>query len=65
MENMNNEEGFSQPRADVWNPMIKLINEHPDEDVRKKAKLLLAQYNTASGSRIKDELEFMLQQYGY
>ena len=52
-------------RADVWNPMVKLMNEHPDEDVRAKAKMLLGQYNTAGGRRIKDELEFMLQEHGY
>lgn len=52
-------------RYDVWNPMVKLINEHPDENVKNKAKMLLKQYNTSGGSRIKCELEFMLQEYGY
>jgi len=57
--------GAVSSRTDVWNSMIKLINEHPKKDVRTKAKMLLSQYNTAGGIRIKDELEFMLQEYGY
>ncbi len=61
----NDEHTVIKPRSDVWNPMIKLMNEHPDENVRHKAKMLLSQYNTASGRMIKDELEFMLQYYGY
>jgi hypothetical protein len=51
-------------RADVWNPMVKLMNEHPDADVRAKAKMLLGHYNTASGKRMKRELEMMLQEHG-
>ena len=53
-------------RTDVWNPMVKLMNQHPDAEVRRKAEILLGQYNTAGGiRRIKGELEFMLQEYGY
>ncbi len=60
-----NEPKVVASRSDVWNPMVKLMNEHPDESVKHKAKILLLQYNTAGGRRIKDELEFMLQYYGY
>lgn len=52
-------------RTDVWNPMVKLMNEHPDKDVRENAKMLLEQYNTAGGNRMRDELVFMLNKYGY
>ena len=52
-----------EPRSDVWNPMVKLKNEHPDEDVRKYAEMLLGQYNTAGGSIIKHELEAFLQKH--
>lgn len=61
----NSDLGAVSSRSDVWNPMVKLMNEHPDEDVRAKAKMLLGQYNTAGGRMIKDELEFMLQEHGY
>jgi len=57
--------GAVSSRTDVWNPMVKLMKEHPEKDVRVKAKMLLGQYNTSGGIRIKDELEFMLQEYGY
>ena len=56
---------ITDSRADVYNSMVKLMNEHPDENVRVKAKMLLGQYNTAGGIRIKNELVSMLQEYGY
>lgn len=52
----NSQQGNIVIRNDVWNPMVKLINEHSDEDVRARAKMLLGQYNTAGGARIKSEL---------
>ena len=52
-------------RQDVWNPMVKLMNDHKDRDVRIRAEQLLKQYNTAGGRTIKDELEFMLREHGY
>ena len=57
--------GAVSGRTDVWNSMVKLMNQHPDAEVRRKAEILLGQYNTAGCIRIKGELEFMLQEYGY
>jgi hypothetical protein len=45
--------------------MIKLISEYFDENVKFEAKILLKQYNTAGGLKIKHELECILQKYGY
>ena len=55
----------SSRKESLWGRMVKLINEHPDEDVRENADMLLTQYNTAGGRRIKHELEYMLQKCGY
>jgi hypothetical protein len=55
----------SSRKLSLWNRMVKLMNEHSNEDVRKKADMLLSQYNTAGGRSIKHELEYMLQKYGY
>ncbi len=53
----------SMQHTDVWNSMVKLINEHPDECVKERAKMLLSQYNTAGGRMIKTELYSMLINY--
>jgi hypothetical protein len=40
----------------IWDSLIKLINSHSDDNVRKKSNILLKQYNTAGGIKIKDEI---------
>lgn len=52
-------------REDVYNPMVKLINNHKDNAVKSKATMLLSQYNTAGGRRIKSELVNFLNEHGY
>lgn len=62
-ENINMES--DKEKGSLWNRMIKIMNEHPDEDIRKKVDILLGQYNTAGGIKIKDELENFLLKHGY
>jgi len=50
-------------RKDVWNPMIKLIKKSNNEDVKKEAGMLLEQFNTVTGGRIKKELEIFLRKH--
>jgi len=57
--------GVVSSRCDVWNPMIKLIQETKNPEVCEHAKMLLKQYNTASGIRIKHELDNYLVANGY
>lgn len=49
--------------TNLWNSMIDIMNNHPDEDVRKKADSLLGQYNTAGGRKIKGELEYFINKH--
>lgn len=58
---MNNKE----PYHDVWNLMIKLISEHKDDKVVEHAKMLLGQYNTSAGRRIKNDLKSFLKEHKY
>ena len=52
-------------RDDVWNPMVKLMNNHGWKRVREEARKLLDDYNTASGIRIKKEMEIKLRKHNY
>jgi len=54
-----------ESRYDVWNPMIKLIRETKDEEIKEEAEMLLRNYNTASGMRSKPALENFLSKHGY
>ena len=52
-------------RNDVWNPMVKFINQTKDSKLKTHAQMLLNQYNTSGGSMIEQELEFFLQSNNY
>lgn len=52
-------------RSDVWNPMVKLINETKDPKIKDHAEMLLRQYNSSGGLMIKGELENFLTKHGY
>lgn len=40
----------------LWNRMVQVRNEHPNEDIREMANMLLNQYSTAGGIKIRQEL---------
>lgn len=48
--------------TDVWNRTIFLINTSKDETLVSKDKMLLSQYATAAGTRIKSELNSFLKE---
>lgn len=40
----------------LWNRLLQISNNHQNPDVKHQAKLLINQYNTAGGMRIKNEI---------
>lgn len=40
----------------LWNRLLQISNTHQNPDVKHQAKLLINQYNTAGGMRIKNEI---------
>lgn len=47
----------------MWNDLVKVINTSKDESVRKQAKMLLGQLNTAGGGMIKREIQRFLDEH--
>ena len=49
----------------MWNEVIKIINcKSTPDDIIKKGKMLLSQYNTAGGSGyLKKDLEYFVEDY--
>jgi hypothetical protein len=48
-----------------WNELVKVIDDKSvSSDIRSHATMLLNQLNTASGSRVKPEIESFLAKHG-
>lgn len=47
----------------LWNSMIWIIHNHKDQNIQRRASILLGQYNTAGGIMIKKEVEFFIREY--
>ena len=48
----------------LWNEMIEIRDKNKGTEIAKKADMLLSQYNTAGGIRIKDEILNFIDSYG-
>lgn len=47
----------------MWNDLIKVMNTSKVESVRKQAKMLLGQLNTAGSDMIKREIQRFLDEH--
>jgi len=50
-------------KPDLWNRLLEISNNHKNPDVKHHAKLLLGQYNTASGGMMKNEIISFLEKH--
>jgi len=51
---------LDKDNLDMFNQLVQFINSTNDNKLKDHASMLLAQYNTASGIRMKSEIEIFL-----